>query len=536
MTAHQAHKRPRVVPGLLRFTEADSYVFEGAVDTAVFSGPGATDLLPRLCDLLDGTRTLADVAGTLRLSIADVVAAASLLSSHGLLAHTPHPTPSEAVPPTESVLAPPATAQSAAFLTRLSGYSGRASDPADTPGTVVLGQGELAGLLRDGLAASGQRVLDGTADLAAPAPVGRLAGLVINVHEPGGSREDGLLARCGRLGLMWLGVGATLDGGFVGPMAHPTLSCAVCTQAWSARQTVAAPSDPAIRLLAGLALAEAVHALTGVADVRTVNQVRRITVANGSGGPPLAHAYERVYCTGHRAASHPADPIGANAVPWRYEQEIERVLPEFFVSYRPASGPVSDASAPETGARQLLTCPAADREKLAAEDAPGLATVLETLRWSVGGATEARRPVPSAGGLASQQAFVVSRDPLPLLDTHTAWYDGRSDELRATARVSAEAVAGSLGAQLPADDTWRYAVVWLGDVSRLAPKYGNLSVRLAHLDAGAAMVQALLVAQAMGQLPRVLARWDAGLLADLIGLDTARETVTGVLLFGGEDR
>jgi SagB-type dehydrogenase family enzyme len=186
----------------------------------------------------------------------------------------------------------------------------------------------------------------------------------------------------------------------------------------------------------------------------------------------------------------------------------------------------------------LLTCPSAPRPAIAAAAVEESLTALSLILERTLGSPDDRKPegdrldrrrVPSAGGLTSQEAFVVSRSPLPLLDSTTAWYDWHADRLVATAPTTAADVARLTSGALP-DAEWRHAVVWVARVGHLSRKYGDLAVRLAHLDAGVAMTHAALVAATLGSPPRMPASWRSAPLVELLDLSPDTEIVTGIML------
>jgi hypothetical protein len=143
---------------------------------------------------------------------------------------------------------------------------------------------------------------------------------------------------------------------------------------------------------------------------------------------------------------------------------------------------------------------------------------------------EERRRVPSSGAKASQEAFVVARAPLPLLNSHTAWYDWHDDRLVATAPTTDTDVARFTADALP-DADWRHAVIWVARLDELCERYGDFAVRLAHLDAGVAMTQAAVVAATLGSRPRIPMSWRSAPFAELLDLSPETDIVTGIMLF-----
>ncbi|MEO3752508.1 hypothetical protein [Streptomyces sp. B6B3] len=517
---------PRIVPGLVHYTVDESYVVEGAATTAVFSGPGATDLLPKLCALLDGTRTPAQVGQILELPTRDVEDGVDLLLERGLAEIAPRARP-------QAPGVPPATR---AFLARSAGTAERRGSGAELAASLrrapvlVAGRQPLAAAIRAELTAAGGVTV---ADASSP----RAVAMVVQVLDDAGEVGSELFRECRKNGTPWLGVGVDPSGGFVGPTVHPDYSCFPCAWSWlaaRARRAGVAPAGDALgasdRILAGLAVAEVLHALTGAAEMTTVNRARTVVREEGRGmRGPYSFGTEQVFCT----TGCSGDTLTPESLaPWTYEQHVALPGPLFATAAEPR--PAASPPHPRTGYQTLLTCPAATRSAMAAAGTslrtPSLVLAL-TLGPSAGREAEpARRPAPSAGGLTSQEAYVVARAPLPLLDSHTAWYDGHGDRFVATAPTTDDLVARLMSEALP-DSEWQHAVVWVARVGHLSRKYGDLAVRLAHLDAGVAMTHALLVAATLGSRPRMPTSWRSAPLTELLDLSPDTEIVTGITLF-----
>jgi SagB-type dehydrogenase family enzyme len=147
----------------------------------------------------------------------------------------------------------------------------------------------------------------------------------------------------------------------------------------------------------------------------------------------------------------------------------------------------------------------------------------------VAGDGTARRRAPSAGNLESAQACVLSREEIPGLHSHAAWFQPDDDRFVAAGRVSRaelRAVFQSLG--LPPDID--YAIAWVANLHSLTRKYGDLALRLAHLDAGVVFTHALLLGRALGIQPRLLRHWNADSISTALDLEPEMELVTGIMV------
>jgi hypothetical protein len=523
-TTHGSGRLPRIVPGLLHYTVDESYVVEGAARTAVFSGPGAADILPKLCELLDGTRTMEQAGQALGLPVQDIEDSVDLLLERGLAEFAPRVQQ-------RTTGIPPA---SLAFLARTGGTAERGDTGGELGASLrrepvlVAGQHPLAAAIRAELTAGGVSVFD---DSSAQA-----AGMVVQVLDGTEETSPETLLECQKNGVAWLAVGVSPDGGFVGPTIHPDYSCFPCAWQWLGARVSPADASPAGdaggalgQLIVGLAVAEVVHALTGAAEMTTVNSARTVLRENGGRlQGPYSFETDEVFCTtGCSGGALPHESLP----PWTYEQHIAAPGPLFATAAEPQ--PAVSPPHPRTAYQTLLTCPAASRSAIVAAE-ESMATLSLILERTLGSPDD-RKPegnlrwVPSAGGLTSQEAFVVSRSPLPLLNSTTAWYDWHADRLVATAPTTGADVARLTSDALP-DAEWRHAVVWVAQVGHLSRKYGDLAVRLAHLDAGVAMTHAALVAATLGSPPRMPASWRSAPLVELLDLSPDTETVTGIML------
>ncbi|MFF2816327.1 hypothetical protein ACFVT9_12485 [Kitasatospora cineracea] len=530
--------RYALTPGLVRVTVGSAYVVEGGTTRVPFTGPGAVDVLPGLCDLLDGTRSLPELALALDIPVEDVRDGVALLRNHGLV---------ETVDPTAP--ADGAPGEPSAFFARSAGYADRARSAAEAAArlaaarVLVAGDGPLAAAVRSELARAVPAVHGFSAELLDALPdsdgVALPMALVVQVFEGAGERTPDVLERCFERQVPWLGAAAGRDGGFAGPMVHGAYACAAC--AWSALPLPPAapgadlPAGPAA-LLTGLVVAEAVHALSGVAAVGTVNRLLR--VGWDENRRPAAEVDEpRLYRSADCARCGSAALAGAAEAQqvWEFEQEIELPPPQFGI-------PASFKRKPDTtelqrAGRTLPTGPVLRAADLPA-GAPEVSEVFALLRRTVGVRERSEsgvpfRVIPSGGNLGSQQAFVVSRTELPGLGSHAAWYDPARDALVATGRVTAAEVAHTLAPVL-GDERWDRLLVWVADVGKLSAKYGDFGFRLGFLDAGVALSQTFAAAGAMGLRPRLLARWESAGFTGLLDLNPETEPVTGVVILQGE--
>ncbi|MFH9751050.1 hypothetical protein [Streptomyces griseus] len=537
---HRSRTNPRLPRGLVRFTASDAYVLEGGPSPAAFTGPGAQDVLPELCDLLDGTRSVSELATLLDLSTDDVDAAVATLAKQGLLEHVGR---DRAVP--DTVPAPVFD-----FLSRNTAFTGRVSSAEEAAErlaratVLVAGRGALADTLVDILADCGVRtepLHDGGlptrwAERAPERTDGWIPSVTVVGLLDGTPAVRRPLTEAHEAGLAWLAAGIGAGEGFVGPLTHRDHGCLSCTlDQLPGFDSPLTPLPALVGTIGGTVAADLIHALTGTGHVRASRQVIDVRWEEpdsaSDGGLDISGRtiYRRPSCPSCGDPRLPREQL----LPWRYEQDIADPPPHFWAPAVLRNPP--DTKALEESDRSLPTCPS-----LPASDArlhPAILELTELLGATSGPAaatsrtTGVRRIVPTAGNLTSAQAFVVSRHPVTGLDSNAAWFDARADRLVASGRVTSSEAA-ALFADLGLEPEHDRIVVWVGMVGKLATKYQDLALRLVHLDAGVVLTHAALTAQARGMSPLLVPRWDTAPVGAVLDLDSASETVTGIMAFG----
>ncbi|MFF2409969.1 hypothetical protein [Streptomyces sp. NPDC058092] len=529
---------PRLAHGLVRFAASGSYVLEGGPLPTAFTGPGVQDVLPELCDLLDGTRSEAELATLLDISMDDIDAAVDTLWKQGLLEYVD-----------KDRERPDATSSHTFdFLSRNAGFTGRVFSAEESAerlelGTVlVAGSGALADTLGHILSDSGvhtETLRDGRlparwAERQPDSTDGWLPPIILVCLLDGTpATPHRLLMESHEAGLAWIAAGSGTGHGFVGPLTHRDYGCPSCTL--DQLPDLTPPLSPVpvlIETISGTIAGDVVHALTGVGHVRALHQV--LEVRWGAPG----RCSEGLDISTRRLYRRPACPACGDArlpegelLPWKFEQDIADPPPQFWSPAALRRPP--DTRALEESERALPTCPSlpASDDRLG----PSILELTELLGATVGArpaprAITVRRIVPTAGNLASAQAFVLSRHLITGLDSNAAWFDSGGERLVASGRVTpseAEALFTGLGLA----DGYDRIVVWVGMVGKLAAKYQDLALRLVHLDAGVVLTHAALMAEARGLRPLLVPRWETELVASVLDLDSESEMVTGIMAF-----
>jgi SagB-type dehydrogenase family enzyme len=140
-----------------------------------------------------------------------------------------------------------------------------------------------------------------------------------------------------------------------------------------------------------------------------------------------------------------------------------------------------------------------------------------------------RRWAPSGGNLASARLYCVAWGaPIGPGAGALAVYDDIVHGLIPVHRgtVSAQRILGGTG--LAAGEP-SVLLVFVADVDRIAQKYGPFGYRLAHLDAGVATAQLTVVASALGLRVAFASGWPDS-VAELLELRPGREFVTSLAL------
>ncbi|MFY9488699.1 MAG: SagB/ThcOx family dehydrogenase [Solirubrobacterales bacterium] len=139
----------------------------------------------------------------------------------------------------------------------------------------------------------------------------------------------------------------------------------------------------------------------------------------------------------------------------------------------------------------------------------------ETIAYDWRGAPQ--RYIPSAGGLASVDAYVIANQ-IPELERGSYYFDYRQGLVPISKGYMAQKVADLMPGQ---DWVARAAavVIFVGNIDRLTHKYGAMAFKLMMLDAGVAVGHAELVATALELRATVLGGLPAAELKKLLRLD-----------------
>lgn len=540
-----ADYRPRLCRDLATVVCGESFVVEGGPLRHVFRGRAATEVLPRLLPLLDGSRDAADIAEHLSLTRGQVGQVLGLLEQRGLV---------ESATP----VAPAALAQSPTGSQVLDWFSRNLPDSggyacaegvsavlADTTVVVAGAPGDAVRALARDLVDTGlgEVLVFGAGE---PPPVAvesagrRCVAVVFGSADVPGWMVDA--------GVPVLRVGITSEHVEIGPVFFPDFTA--CPECLRRSRDDAGLSDsgttaasPLADLAAGLAAAEVVALaarLPSGADPRTLT---RLSVADWSTEAFWVVPYEDCDACVTLPAAGPDRlpdlfewsvqdrPIplapGREIPPW----ELRRI--QELKKQRPALPTLPRRDLPPT----VLPAPGKFGRTHPADGPPRVSEELwATLLRQTAGVHEAqsgvpaRRWTPCGGGLASVELYLIDEHGFPGLPGTTFRYDDLDHRLM-TVRADRIRLADLLaGTGLDADGA-QAAVVLVAAHARLAAKYRQFAYRLAHLDAGCASTQLTTLARAHGLDVRFATRWDAR-VADTLGLARDDQFVTAVATLG----
>ncbi len=529
-------ERPRLIDELLVSPAgADGVLFAGGESTQVLRGRSARDLLPRLLPLLDGERTLEQLAleldGVTDRGVHDAIA---LLFSRGVL---------EDGRPEEDAQAPQDVVS---FLGRYNDVSRANRNRGEAwrrlAGAVVRVEGAeaLAAIVRGQLAAAGARIAGATG-------AGALRVVVSTGDEPVEPERLDEWLRAGGVFLVRLGAREA----HLGPMlAGGVTVCAGCLAA-THPHPYGRPEALEAELWLSLAAQQVLIDLTRLSGSLIHRGFHRCFVhADGALGQetrltPRMPGCPRCGIAGERWA--PDDP---RLLPWIYHSATSMTrrstlaLKEHQAHYLASNTKLATAAVDALPAASPVRLPppaALDgalgwgprREHVAPErlGLQELSGVLVRMAGEVGDGPRRRRLVPTGGNLGSVRLWVLARR-VDGLERGAYLYEPRDHSLRFRSDVPDEQLAGALGggSSLPA-----CVVLGAGDVAKGSRKYRAFAFRLVHFDAGVALAYGHAVCRALGLhvreypdfdlgLPRLFGvgrRWEHPVPTFALGLDAA---------------
>lgn len=517
--------RPRVRRGIVISREPGQVVVTGTPKKQLFRGRSATDLLPALLDLLDGSRTHARLAQELGRPEEVVFKALSLLWTCGVV---------EDGPP-EQDPAREIDATLADYLSRVGSATEanarweQAADRLSSAEVEIFGDPALAALVRDELTGS-VPVAVGTGD----APTER-ATLVVwadtgRAEGTGGAAvsRDAVAEHCWEKGVPLVRLRVRGRRAALGPLVDPrTTPCLECLTVDDERddRTAGAGDHP----LAAALFARDLFAALSRTTPSPLPMRWRLVDLETLGQKDTASA-TRPGCPRCSVAQGPVAERAAMAT--RFEASVAMPPKEFAdlkahqMHYKPSNLALQRVSRTwPVAAAVELPPPAHDRlnsRSPAAQPGPEALSLLLSVTAGIkdDAADKVSRWTASGGNIGSVTAYAVVRD-VPGIEPGVYGYVTSEHRL---ARLSSRPEA------IPGDRP--VSLVLTGDFPKVARKYSAFALRIVLLDSGCAQATAREAADVLGVGFALRARWDDDAVAAALGINPDMEPVTAVIDLG----
>ena len=564
--------RPRFPQELVAVPLSDGLLIDGTDEQQILRGQATKVLLPRLLPLLDGNRTLEQLAAELSPVPADhVKGAIALLYTRGVLedgAADPDFDSSDVDSQTLSFYRRHVDA------TRVNRSALEAADRLRNSEVLVLAAGRhqlearelISEQLRQagvGTVHGGQERLESRGYESTAQPGSRLVIMLVEGEEDHETLAE-LDEQCARLGIPWLRVAVDPEttSADMGPyFERGETACYRCF--WKAdgkRGATVAKDGRAswlqMRLWANLLTTEAIYLLSRIAPAATGLHVTRYDLADWSarrlrfpklpGCPncrPLptasfgkietAVAYEDAVRFPSRHLMDPkshqvhyrASNIELSKDGKRYPSAKRINLRERTELIQPKGSTIEHLLAGRTPATECL-----DLNRLASllllsagvkhvDDQTG-----RVYRWAATG-----------GNLGSVELYVAVLN-VAGLEPGVYFYQPHEHQLARISAVKGPAeVEEFIRQAVPSEieDMPGALIIGVGALHRVAHKYGVFAYRVINLDAGVAFGQSHLVGRSLGLSTYQVQRWADDVIADRLNLIDAAEAVTGVLMVSG---
>lgn len=572
-------ERPRFLSETVSVPLHDGLLIEGTDEQQVLRGPAVKNLLPRLIPLLDGTRSMDQVAACLpQLPSRAIHNATALLYTRGVL---------------EDSAADPDTGvdsfeqETLAFFrryvdaTRVNRSGAEACHRLKDSETNVYAVGRHAeqlshflnrAILEAGIGSS--RTICSYADLrhatdTPRSPAKRLLVVLIEGEEDANELAQ-LDGECATLGIPWVRAAIDPKRGIaeVGPyFERGETACYRCFAA-NRRNEQAAESDyfaDAVeiflhaRTCVDLLASEAIYILSRIGPMAARGMVTRYDLSTWNSRQLRIHRQAACpVCRGGAITPHPARDAAAVSMVLSYEDAVAFPSRHLLdpkthqMHYRAANIELANRGKRYPSAERIPLpaaggLPEADGDSLTHLMMPGKPTQRLTLprlanllrltagldRDSTQTKNKTRRWAPTGGNLGSVELYVAARE-IDGLQRAIYFYQPQEHLL---ARISSAMQASEMEELIrqvtprsaPADAVLFFAAAH----HRLAQKYGAFAYRLTQLDAGVAQVQVRTVASGLGLSAAVVTNWRDEAVMDALDLVPFSEIITGVMQVSG---
>lgn len=557
--------RPRFPRELVLIPLAEGLLVEGTDEQQLLRGQATKTLLPRLLPLLDGTRTIAQLATELNdVAPGHIQQAIALLYTRGLLEDAAADPVMEAQQIDPHLLA---FFRRHVDTTRVNRSALQAAERLQNSAVVVYGvghetqRGQLAEQLRSAGIGSVTEAELGSA-LQFPTRYKHQLVVVLVVGDDDEAALTQLDEQCAQLGVAWLRVAVTNEAADLGPyFERGETACYRCFRIADAHK----PASSAVtalqtKLWAAMLATEVIYLLSRIAPLATGVYVKRYDlqdwsaqalrfprlpgcpncrpVAGMEAGPinaaivfedavrfpsrhlndPKGHQVHYRVSNLDLAKDSKRYPNAAKVSLPAQEQLIQ--VPGSVLQHLPQAEPRKDAVAAlhlESLASLLLLSGG-----IWHDDGPDAVKTVKPKRWAATG-----------GNLGSVELYVAAYNVAGLAPG-LYFYEVREHQLAQLSSLWTPEDAAQFIAQATGSSNCPDALILsVGATHRVASKYGAFAYRVINLDAGVALAQLQMVASSLGHSTRLAERWADDVIAEQLNLHDLSEAVTGAVYING---
>lgn len=495
-------QRPAFMPGGVVLPLSNGLIVDGGAARQLLNGSASTSLVPRMIDLLDGTRTVPEVAAQLAVPSVQVEAAVALMATCGLIVPSLD-APDDVAPDVAAALARHLDTTKR-WPSAAEAYHAAARQPA-----YVVNNGLLTQLLTESLRLSGDR-----ASLVDTPLQAEQSGYIILVGAAADTLRQAMNHVRGTNGVVRV-CGLRRDRVWIAPTSSKQTVCMNCLlSTLDAVQLSGSVDDsnPALRLAAALIALEIFHERLGIGRPLASNS---LLVHDLSAGRSSQWMVPRTPgCDGCGIPGDRVDP------PWPFIYDQAAVFPPrnqvamkgHQMHYKPsnvalqwASRDFSHSDHHRFSADPDWQHPTDARSKLGALLRYGFGL------HEIGDITQVRRFSPTGGNLGSPEGVIIVRD-VEGVEPGAYCYLPFEDKCAYLGEFSDASLSAAIS-----DMDFEAVLVVTTALGRVEKKYHSLALRICFLDAEAAVSQLRHAADAFGFRALLVEHWDDGALAKRFG-------------------
>lgn len=493
---------PAFIPGSVAVPIADGLIVDGGASRQLLNGSAATTLVPKLVNLLDGSRTVQEIADELAIPSVQVEAAVALLSSCGLI--VPSLDAPDNVAPDIAAAVTRHLDTTKRWPSAAEAYNAAAEQPA-----YIVNSGLLAQLVTKYLLASGDK-----AQLVDSPSEAENTGYIVLVGADYNVMKQAERHTADTKGVVKI-CGLQQDRIWVAPTSSKQAPCIDCLLSALEEENLVDSVDennPVLPLAASLIALEIFHERLGIGRPLSSNSLLIHSLAKGRSSQSMVPRTPGCNGCGVRGS------YSGFSWPFVYDQAAvfpprnQVAMKGHQVHYKPSN------VALQWDRREFAHCerhrfstdldwqnPTDARSKLGA-----------WLRYGFGlrqinDITEVRRFSPTGGNLGSPEAAIIVRD-IEGIKAGTYYYLPFEDKCAYLGEFPTE----YLSSALPEID-FDAILIMTTALDRVEKKYHTLALRICLLDAGVALSQLRHAADALDFDVVQVQHWDDQMLTKQLG-------------------